>query len=262
MVNRENYEEYMMLYVDGELDEAGEQALHAFVAAHPDLQAELAAYESCRLQPEEQLVFGDKDALLKQPVAVASRRSVPKSWWAYGAAAGLVLLLALLLKQPVKEPVLAVKKPTPAVRGLQAPVPAATMPSAPMAPSAQAASAAAPTPAPAPVVETGAPPAPGPASAIAALPVQEPVLLPAEPETVAVASEVAVPVLPAPTPSSRERGPHLPIAMAENMEALGLLKEAVTTSAPVQTVRQLRQGLRGTDVAVHIGNRELFTLRF
>ncbi len=93
MVNMENYEEYMLLYADGELKPEEEQALLAFVHQHPELKAELDAYAATRMQPDETIVYKDKDSLLR--TAEPARRIGLGNWKIYMAAA-CVLLVAVL----------------------------------------------------------------------------------------------------------------------------------------------------------------------
>jgi len=92
MVTFENYEEYMMLYADGELPEAAIEKLLDFVAQHPELKGELNAYMSTRLQPEMEMVFADKESLL-QPVP--EKKIIALGWIRYGLAAGLALLIGI-----------------------------------------------------------------------------------------------------------------------------------------------------------------------
>lgn len=93
MVNMENYEEYMLLYADGELKPAEEKALLDFVAQHPELEAELKAYAATRLVPDTAMVFEHKESLLK--TAEPTRRIGLGNWKMYAAAA-CVLLVAVL----------------------------------------------------------------------------------------------------------------------------------------------------------------------
>ncbi len=93
MVNMENYEEYMLLYADRELNPEQEQALLAFVQQHPELKAELAAYAATRLQPDEELVFTGKDALIK--TEPGGRTMWLGGWKAYAAAASVILFIVL-----------------------------------------------------------------------------------------------------------------------------------------------------------------------
>jgi len=101
MVNMHNYEEYILLYADGELDEAGAAALQLFLKEHPELQQELDMYSQLKLVPDEALVFAGKEQLLKkEPKTI---RLVPG--WMYGAAASLALIVVvtLVVNQPPQQ---------------------------------------------------------------------------------------------------------------------------------------------------------------
>lgn len=93
MVNMTNYEEYMLLYADGELSKEDEQALLAFVQQHPELQAELDAYTATILQPDTTLVYDGKEALMKDEPAKGAIWL--GSWKTYAAAASVLLFVVL-----------------------------------------------------------------------------------------------------------------------------------------------------------------------
>ncbi len=65
MITRENYEEFFLSYVDNELPAETRLAVERFVAAHPDLREELDTLLQCRLLPEHEAVFPDKNSLLQ-----------------------------------------------------------------------------------------------------------------------------------------------------------------------------------------------------
>lgn len=65
MINRENYEEFFLSYVDNELPAEQRTAVERFVAAHPDLREELETLLQCRMYPETDAVFPDKSSLLQ-----------------------------------------------------------------------------------------------------------------------------------------------------------------------------------------------------
>jgi hypothetical protein len=63
MITRDNYEEFFLLYIDNELSVADREAVERFIAHHPDLQKDWKALLHCRLLPDEELVFPDREAL-------------------------------------------------------------------------------------------------------------------------------------------------------------------------------------------------------
>lgn len=93
MVTWENYEEYLMLYVDGELGKDEQKALLDFANQHPEVQDELKTYQATVFQPELTQVFESKERLLrKEP---AGKVIALGQWVRYGVAAGVILLLGL-----------------------------------------------------------------------------------------------------------------------------------------------------------------------
>lgn len=98
MVNLENYEEYMMMYADGELNEAETKALMDFVAANPELAKELEAYSATKLVPDTTMVYADKDQLMKTPPA-GGRTIGMRTWWMYAAAAAVLLFTVTIIRQ-------------------------------------------------------------------------------------------------------------------------------------------------------------------
>jgi len=65
MITRNNYEEFFLLYVDGELSAAESRAVDEFVAQNADLREELESLLQCKITPEEAPVFAGKDQLLR-----------------------------------------------------------------------------------------------------------------------------------------------------------------------------------------------------
>jgi hypothetical protein len=63
MITRDNYEEFFLLYIDNELSVADREAVERFIAHHPDLQEDWKVLLHCRLLPDEQLIFPDREAL-------------------------------------------------------------------------------------------------------------------------------------------------------------------------------------------------------
>lgn len=76
-----------MLQADGELDEAGCEALQAFLEEHPELAEEMTLFASLKLEPDTTMVFADKESLKK---AEPASRKIPLSGWRTLAAAASV----------------------------------------------------------------------------------------------------------------------------------------------------------------------------
>ncbi len=64
MINRNNYEEFFLLYVDNELSADQRLQVEDFVALHPDLKEELDILVEMKL-PSEDIYFDDKNSLLR-----------------------------------------------------------------------------------------------------------------------------------------------------------------------------------------------------
>lgn len=64
-INRHNYEEFFLLYVDNELDAAGRRSVENFIAENPDLVIELQMLQDTVLGEEPTIHFEGKEALLK-----------------------------------------------------------------------------------------------------------------------------------------------------------------------------------------------------
>ena len=94
MISPENYEEYMMLQADGELEPAEEQELMAFLDVHPELKSEMAAYILARFSPDENIIYTEKQSLLrKEP----KRTIALPQWRRYAPAAGIAALMCVSL---------------------------------------------------------------------------------------------------------------------------------------------------------------------
>ena len=66
LINRHNYEEFFILYMDNELDPAGRRMVEDFVQLHPDLKEELDILLQFKLEPDTQIVFDGKEELMKE----------------------------------------------------------------------------------------------------------------------------------------------------------------------------------------------------
>ncbi len=63
-INRNNYEEFFLLYTDGELNAAQQYEVENFVHQNPDLAIELEMFLSTRLHAET-IEFDNKENLLR-----------------------------------------------------------------------------------------------------------------------------------------------------------------------------------------------------
>ena len=91
MITWDNYEEYMIMHADGELQPHEEKALEDFLNDHPLLKNELANYERTRLTPDTTIVYNQKNSLLKTG---SNRRTISLSnWRTYAIAAGIAALI-------------------------------------------------------------------------------------------------------------------------------------------------------------------------
>ncbi len=65
MINRHNYEEYFILYMDNELNNDERRQVEAFVQQYPDLKEELAILLEYKMVPDTTIIFPGKEELLK-----------------------------------------------------------------------------------------------------------------------------------------------------------------------------------------------------
>ncbi len=64
-INRHNYEEYFILYMDNELGSDDRRMVEAFVLQHPDLKEELDVLLQYKLSPDTEILFPGKEELIK-----------------------------------------------------------------------------------------------------------------------------------------------------------------------------------------------------
>ncbi len=74
-LNRYNYEEYFILYLDNELDNEGRVEVEALVQQNPDLKAELDMLLQSKLTPDADIAFTDKISLMRFDSSPISRNN-------------------------------------------------------------------------------------------------------------------------------------------------------------------------------------------
>lgn len=116
-INRQSYEEYFLLYADGELNGAEMKLVEEFVAQNPDLAAEFNLIGEAVLQPDESIIFANKERLYRNE---DERKGVVlMRWFRFAAAAAVIIMLSVagwlfVDKHEVRNQPVAVKQ-TPAV---------------------------------------------------------------------------------------------------------------------------------------------------
>lgn len=104
-----NYEAYLLDYLEGNLSPADTEALLAFLDQHPDLKAEVEGMQLPYLEPDETIVYPNK-ALLKKSTGGRIVAMGGRTRWYYAAAAaaiiaGVVLVWTMLPTNPIDQPI-------------------------------------------------------------------------------------------------------------------------------------------------------------
>lgn len=86
-INRSTYEEFFLLYVDGELNASERKAVEDFAEAHPDLKVELELLQSSVLSADNTIVFENKEELYQEE----EKKVIVFGWWKMIAAAILLI---------------------------------------------------------------------------------------------------------------------------------------------------------------------------
>ena len=99
-IDQSNYQEYLLSYIDAELDEPQRRLLEKFLRIHPTAQQEFDQLILTVSKPDLSIVLPDKQTLYRQP----SRRMIPFLPWLRIAAAAVVLAaIALFIFRPAKK---------------------------------------------------------------------------------------------------------------------------------------------------------------
>ncbi len=86
----QNYEEWMIDYIEGNLSHAQEMQLTEFLEYHPELKAELELFNQTKLQPDTHVVYAHKESLKK---AESGRVITMMSWIKYSSAIAALFML-------------------------------------------------------------------------------------------------------------------------------------------------------------------------
>jgi hypothetical protein len=91
-INRQTYEEYFLLYTDGELSSDERSAVETFVEENPDLRHEFVLMQQTVFTPDENEIFENKESLYRHE----ERRVIPFPWFRFAAAAILLITFSLI----------------------------------------------------------------------------------------------------------------------------------------------------------------------
>lgn len=91
LINSHNYEEWLVQYVDNELNNEQNASVEIYAASNPAAGASLDILLQTKLQPDNSITFFNKESLYRREEPV--RRIVPAMWWRIAAA--VLLLIAL-----------------------------------------------------------------------------------------------------------------------------------------------------------------------
>ncbi len=92
-INLNNYEQWLIMYVDDELSAGEKLAVERFALAHEHVRQELELFQQTKLQAEE-IVFPDKEILYRREKTV---RVISIQWWRVAAAAVLIIAAGITL---------------------------------------------------------------------------------------------------------------------------------------------------------------------
>jgi hypothetical protein len=90
-IDTTNYEEWLLLYTDNELTIEQEASVEKFAATHPGIQEELNLLQKTKSEPEQLIVFPNKELLYRKEKKV---RVIAIHWRKIAVAAALLLAIA------------------------------------------------------------------------------------------------------------------------------------------------------------------------
>lgn len=94
-IHLQNYEGYLLSYIDGELAPEEEKAFEQFLARHPKVREELVMWQGTKMHADPSIRFENKEVLYRHTKNRVIRMR-PAYWWAAAAmVAGVLLFIKL-----------------------------------------------------------------------------------------------------------------------------------------------------------------------
>ena len=90
IIKEANYEEWLLLYVDNELSAEQKEKAEQLIATKPFIKTELEILQKTKLQPEQQIVFKNKETLYRREEKV---RVISLQWRRIAVAAVLLITI-------------------------------------------------------------------------------------------------------------------------------------------------------------------------
>jgi hypothetical protein len=99
-ISLENCDSFFVLYADDELSQQEKAGVELFVYQHPQLQSAFEMMQQLQIQPDNSIVFENKQTLIRQE---KDDTVIPVGWWRLAVAAMVLLVAGLLwLNRPVE----------------------------------------------------------------------------------------------------------------------------------------------------------------
>ena len=92
LITMNNYEEWLVAYLDNELLPADRMKFEKFADVHPSVKEELSIFRQTKLQPETDIIFENKQVLYRKEEKV---RVITLQWWKVAVAAAIILTVGI-----------------------------------------------------------------------------------------------------------------------------------------------------------------------
>ena len=93
-INRQSYEEFFLLYADGELNENEMKAVEEFISLNPDLAGEFNLIRQTVMIPDDSIIFENKELLFKDEEE--ERKVIYMRWFRIAAAAAVLIVFSVV----------------------------------------------------------------------------------------------------------------------------------------------------------------------